>query len=95
MFDVTDSNSFDQLNKKIDEIRKKTFAGIEIFLIGNKTDLKYLREVSEDAALELKNSKNLQEYLEISCLSGFNFKRLIKTIFERYKKIFFEDYRFN
>ena len=89
LFDITNLESFKKIKNIVKEVREATFYGIEIFLVGNKTDLKYLREVAEEEAANLKKELKLTEYLEISCLNGFNFDRVFKTIVKKFRAIFF------
>ena len=51
MYDITKSKTFENTEKWLTELREYADPGIMIMLVGNKTDLKKLREVKkEDAA---------------------------------------------
>ena len=90
MFDLTSKLSFKKAKSYIKDIRESTFYGVSIFLVGNKSDLKFLREVMPEEAEELKKSLKLSDYLEVSCLSKFNVDLLMNTIVKHFYKVFFK-----
>merc|ERR1712010_370235 len=48
VYDITNSNSFNQTNKWIDDVRTERGTDVIIVLVGNKTDLADKRQVSID-----------------------------------------------
>ena len=76
VFDITDKNSFDNLNFWLDELEKNcNLNNLYIFLVGNKTDLKKERKVSYDEAKNFADMKRIP-YIEISAKTGDNIDKL-------------------
>ena len=64
-FDVTDINSFNNLEGWLQEIKEKCSEGIGIFLFANKVDIENRRKVSREEIEAFAKAKDL-EYFEIS-----------------------------
>ena len=64
-FDVTDINSFNNLEGWLQEIKEKCSKGISIFLFANKVDIENGRKVSREEIEAFAKAKDL-EYFEIS-----------------------------
>ena len=64
-FDVTDINSFNNLEGWLQEIKEKCSKRISIFLFANKVDIDDRREVSREEIEAFAKAKDL-EYFEIS-----------------------------
>ena len=76
VFDITDKNSFDNLNFWLDELEKNcNLNNLYIFLVGNKTDRKKERKVSYDEAKNFADMKKIP-YIEISAKTGDNIDKL-------------------
>ena len=76
VYDITDKNSFDNLNFWLDELEKNcNLNNLYIFLVGNKTDLKKERKVSYDEAKNFADMKKIP-YIEISAKTGDNIDKL-------------------
>ena len=76
VFDITDKNSFDNLNFWLDELENNcNLNNLYIFLVGNKTDLKKERKVSYDEAKNFADMKKIP-YIEISAKTGDNIDKL-------------------
>ena len=76
VFDITDKNSFDNLNFWLEELEKNcNLNNLYIFLVGNKTDLKKERKVSYDEAKNFADMKKIP-YIEISAKTGDNIDKL-------------------
>ena len=76
VFDITDKNSFDNLNFWLVELEKNcNLNNLYIFLVGNKTDLKKERKVSYDEAKNFADMKKIP-YIEISAKTGDNIDKL-------------------
>lgn len=58
-FDLTNSTSFDGVKRWIDSIYKHCDVTIPKVLIGNKVDLKDIREVSETGARKLAEEHHM------------------------------------
>ena len=77
-FDVTNKDSFNEVNYYFDEIKnnKDTKA---IILIGNKIDDNEKRTISKQKAKEKAEEKGIK-YFEISCLYGLNVLEILNEI---------------
>lgn len=82
VFDLTDENSFNQLNEWITDVREKT-PDIIITIIGNKSDLDEERVVSFEKASDLANQFNLM-YIETSAFSGLGVEECFNTTVDRF-----------
>ena len=83
-------SSFESLTDWIKEIRNSCSPDVQLFLIGNKSDLNpSQREVSFEEALAFKQKHNLLYFAETSAKSGENIDRLFmdtsKFIYLKYK----------
>lgn len=70
VYDITKYSSFEQVNKWVNELRNIAGKDIVIILIGNKSDLKNIRAVPKEEALEKAESLGGLEYLETSALNN-------------------------
>ena len=88
VFDVTNQKSFDDLSFWLQTYRELADPNSEIILVGNKTDLKDERIISEETA-EAFAKENQLHYYETSAFNGQNidevFNRLTHTIFDLIK----------
>ncbi len=73
VFDLSDKNSFHNLQYWIEFIYYSCILNISVLLIGNKKDLK--RAVSEKEAFEFSQEHNIS-YLETSCVNNYNINDL-------------------
>jgi len=79
LYDLSDINSFNSLNKWLKEIRNFAPKNAVVIIVGNKVDLD--RKVSHDDAITFANKENIS-YLEVSAKNGIN----IELIFEKLSK---------
>ena len=81
--DITKPPSFSSIDKWMQEVRDHADKDIEVLLVGNKADLKQLREISSDVGLSKAKKHNLA-FIETSALESLNvenaFLRLVKQI---------------
>ena len=77
VFDLTSENSFNKLNKWINEIEENT-KNIEIILVGNKSDLQD-RKINKINAEKFAKEKNLK-YIETSAKEGTNILLLFEEL---------------
>ena len=88
-FDVTNRESFNDLDYYIEQIRNNN-SSKEIILLGNKIDQSEKRIVKKQEAKEKAEQLDIK-YFEISCLLGINILEVLNEIaimsFNRYKKI--------
>eukprot|EP00808_Paulinella_micropora_P031872 g74185.t1 len=74
VFDVTDNNSFQNLNAWLEDVHLYAKKNIDIILIGNKVDLTDERKVDFKTASEYAASRNMG-YLETSAKENINVDR--------------------
>ncbi len=77
VFDLTDENSFNSLNKWIKEIDDNT-KNVEVILVGNKSDLKN-RVIINSRAEQFAHEKNFK-YIETSAKEGTNVLLLFEEL---------------
>ena len=79
MFDLTNTQSFINVKSWIKLIKEECGNNFPILIVGNKNDLKNLREVSEEDIKNFCDEENL-EFIETSSKTGDNVKKAIKMI---------------
>ena len=80
-FRFTDKSSFDDVKNKYYASAKSLDIIIKHFwvLVGNKSDLRYKRNVSYEEANSFANEKNMK-YFEVSVKSGDNMENLFNYV---------------
>ena len=90
MYDISNEESFNHLNKWIEHIKENS-SGSPVILIGNKSDLENNRQVSKQEG-EAKAKNNGIAFLETSALDGNNielaFQTLVEEIYDKCHKDF-------
>ena len=71
VYDITKSKTFENIQKWYDELKQYADADIKIILVGNKTDLKKLREVKTSDAILFSQANGLA-FIEASALDATN-----------------------
>ena len=69
-FDLTNRQSFLDLDQWANELEEKTTGEIKTFLVGNKCDLEDERQVSKEEAQEFSFQHGAIEYVETSAKTG-------------------------
>lgn len=87
IYDITKAKTYDLAEKLITDIRKKFGNILPLLLVGNKNDLKFLRNVDYEEANEKANSNNC-ELKETNCIDEDSVHNTIKYFVA---KIFFDD----
>ena len=87
IYDITKIKTFESTEKLIKEVRQKIGNIIPILMLGNKNDLKYLRDIDYDDSIEKANSLNCI-LKEINCVDENSVHDTIKYLVA---KIFFND----
>ena len=86
VYDITQKNTFESLEKWVNDLKSAGDPKITIILIGNKSDLEETRQVSKEQGEE--KAKNLKcAFFETSALSDIN----IDEIFEKFSSDSSED----
>ena len=89
VFDLTERQSFEHIEKWLDEINKFAKENVMRFLIGNKSDLVDKRKVSYEEARALANRLNIY-YVETSAKNNVN----VSDFFQIATKDFLNKYDF-
>jgi len=79
VYDVTNSNSFQQTSRWIDEVRSERGSDVIIMLVGNKTDLADRRQISIEDGEQKAKEFNVM-FIETSAKAGYNVKQLFRRI---------------
>ncbi|PIC16008.1 hypothetical protein B9Z55_022767 [Caenorhabditis nigoni] len=79
VYDITNSNSFHQTSKWIDDVRTERGSDVIIMLVGNKTDLSDKRQVTTDEGERKAKELNVM-FIETSAKAGYNVKQLFRRI---------------
>jgi Ras-related protein Rab-11A len=69
VYDISKHATFKNVERWLQELRENADRNIVIMLVGNKSDLRHLREVSTEEAKEFAE-KNKLSFIEV-CLSTF------------------------
>jgi len=84
VYDITRRDTFLKLEKWYQDIKDNVGQNIVIMLVGNKSDLKHLREVKTEEASTYAEKRNMA-YMETSALDSTNvelaFQRIITEVY--------------
>ncbi len=90
VYNVTDRNSFENVDLWFKELRTHSNPNVKVFLIGNKIDLADSRKVTPEEAKKFKEDFMLNLYMETSAKTGFNAKEIFieaaRVLFKEYNK---------
>lgn len=75
LFTIADANSFQQVNKWIEDVRAERGNDVIIMLVGNKTDLQDKRQVSMEEGERKAQELNVM-FIETSAKAGYNVKQV-------------------
>ena len=70
VFAINDLSSFENVEYWISEIKKNSYPGIRLFLVGNKSDLEIERTVNKEIIDNLIFKYNIDYYIETSAKDG-------------------------
>lgn len=79
VYDITNTNSFHQTSKWIDDVRTERGSDVIIMLVGNKTDLSDKRQVSTEEGERKAKELNVM-FIETSAKAGYNVKQLFRRV---------------
>ena len=89
VYDITRKDTFESIDRWINDLKTTGDPKINIMIIGNKCDLDHRREVLKEQGEEKSKSFGCA-FLETSALSGDNiekgFEMMISEIFKKYEK---------
>ncbi|XP_064633472.1 ras-related protein Rab-43-like [Lineus longissimus] len=87
-YDITKKDTFDNINRWVDDVMKYSGPNITQLMIGNKKDLEGLREVSVTQARELAKHYDMMEPVETSAKDNTNideaFIKMAKELKSKY-----------
>ena len=79
MYDISKQATFKNVERWLSELRENASGNIVVMLVGNKCDLKYLREVQTETAKEFAE-KNSLSFIETSALDSTNVETAFHNI---------------
>jgi Ras-related protein Rab-11A len=71
VYDISKKITFDNVERWLKELRDHAESGIVVMLVGNKSDLRHLRTVQTEEAMEFARANNLA-FIETSANEGTN-----------------------
>lgn len=86
VYDITKQQSFDHVQRWLEELRAHADANIVIMLIGNKSDLSNLRQVDTDVARVYAEKEKLS-FLETSAMESTNVETAFYAVLSEIYKI--------
>ena len=78
VYSIDKMETFENVEKWLNEIKAQSNPDIKIILIGNKADLEDKREVSKEKGENFCSDHNLCYFMETSAKTGFNAQNLFK-----------------
>ena len=81
VYDINDKKTFESCNEFIDIIKKTYKRNVKVMLIGNKSDIKNKREVSEKQRIDFKLLHQCESF-ETSCVNNENITLAFETLIE-------------
>ncbi len=82
VYDISRKETFNNLNRWINEIKNNSDENINILLIGNKCDLEEGRQISQEEAFEKAKEINAC-FLEVSALQAVNIEKAFKYLIQQ------------
>ena len=89
LYDVTKTNSFENIREWIRDIREEVYEKAIIFLIGNKIDKKEDRKIQTEQGAKLAEEFNLP-FFEASAKSGENVDEIFKALYKKISEVYIE-----
>ena len=88
-YSIINGVSFESLSEWLREVRTQCSPDVMLCIVGNKSDLEYMREVTVESVLEFKEMNNIMYYCETSAKQGKNVESLFtdcaRFIYSKYK----------
>ena len=89
VYDITRNETFNNIEKWMNDVKEKVEGSLKLLIIGNKSDLNEERKMSIEAALNKARQFNVP-LMETSALNSNNIKRafetLLKEMYKEFKK---------
>ena len=91
VYSIDSEDSFNNLEKWLNDIKTQSNPDIKIFLIGNKADLEDKRKISKEIGEKFCNNHKLSFFIETSAKTGFNvqnvFIQVAKELYLQHEEI--------
>ena len=91
VYSINSLESFESINKWINEIKKKSNPDIKMILIGNKIDLEDERKVTQEMGEKFSKDNVFSLFMETSAKNSINtenlFNEAARILYEKYKEI--------
>jgi len=81
VYDVTNRHTFQSIDYWVEQIQDKAMQGVAMLLVGNKSDMREERQVTEEEGRKLAESLKMH-WLETSAKSGDNVMQAFQTLME-------------
>ena len=82
VYDITNKNTFDNIDKWVFDLKTNGDKNIEIIIIGNKSDLEDNREVLKEEGIK-KAEEHKTSFIETSALNGDNINKAFEELIEQ------------
>ena len=79
VYDISKKNTFDNLDRWLNEVRAFTKPEVCIVLVGNKSDLTDLREVQQEESIKYSAEQKIT-FFETSALTSTNIEKLFQEL---------------
>ena len=89
VYEINSKQTFENIEMWLRELRSHSNPDAKIFLIGNKLDLEFEREVDKTTAENYAKDNKMSLFMEASAKTGFNAQK----IFIDAAKVLYEDYQ--
>ena len=91
VYSIDNENSFNNIEKWLNDIKSQSSPDVKIFLIGNKVDLADKRKVTREAGQNFANAHNVSFFTETSAKTGLNVQNVFieaaKVLYTQYEEI--------
>lgn len=79
VYDISKKVTFENVERWLEELRNHAESGIVVMLVGNKSDLRHLRSVTTEEAMQLAEAHNLF-FMETSANDGTGVEQAFRNI---------------
>ncbi|KAG0591524.1 hypothetical protein KC19_1G181000 [Ceratodon purpureus] len=86
VYDISRRGTFENVSRWLDELKVHSDSSVVVMLVGNKSDLAHIREVSVEEATALAE-KNTMSFMETSALESVNVVDAFQTVLKEIHKI--------
>jgi len=91
VYSIDSEDSFNNIEKWLNDIKTQSNPDVKIFLIGNKADLEDKRRITKDQGEKLCSDHKLEFFMETSAKTGFNvqnvFIQVAKELYKQHEEI--------